>query len=93
MAMGSKATKGKIRRQAVYDDESIVKLSKKELDQADRILSKLVKRGIAYPIAESRANRQIIKKRWREPQLTPQIRMASRRALRSLKTLLSDPNI
>jgi hypothetical protein len=93
MAMGSKATRGKIRRQAAYDDESILELSNKEMDQADRILAQLVKRGIPYPIAARRAKRQITKKRWREGKLTPQIRMATRRALRSLKTLLSDPNI
>jgi hypothetical protein len=82
-AMGSKARKGKPQNA----------MSSKELKQADRRLSDLLKQGIPYPKADSKATRQIVKKRWREAKLTPKIRMASQRAMRVLETLLlSDPN-
>ena len=80
-ALGSITRKGKSKS-----------LSSKELKKADRRLSELVKQGIPYQIADSKATRQIVKKRWREAKLTPKIRMASQRAFRVLDTLLSDPN-
>ncbi len=81
--VGSKVTKGKSRRG----------LSAKELNQADRRLRVLRELGIPYPIAEPKARRQVIKKRWRESKLTPKIRMATERAIRTLRTLLEEPNI
>ena len=80
-ALGSITKKGKSKS-----------LSSKELKQADQRLSELVKQGISYEIADSKATRQIVKKRWREATLTSKIRMASQRAFRALDALLSDPN-
>ena len=81
--VGSKAIKGK----------SGLGLTPKELNQADRRLRVLIEQGIPYPIAEPKARRQVIKKRWRESKLTPKIRMATERAIRTLRTLLEEPNI
>lgn len=85
MAMASKPKKG--------ENPLELPLKEKELNHADNILSELVKQGISYPRADSQAMRRTAKRRWREAKLTPKIRMATRRALRNLKALLSDPNI
>jgi len=92
-AMGSKSKKGRLQWETASGGEFTVKLTAKETDRADRIISKLCERGIPYLAADREAKRQVIKKRWRESKLTPKIRMATQRAIRTLKTLLDEPNI
>ncbi len=85
MALGSKPTKGKAPLKKP--------LKEKELEHADHIVSELVKQGFPYPRADRQAMRRTVKQRWREAKPTPKIRMATRRAMRNLKALVSDPNI
>lgn len=85
MALGSRPTKGKAALK--------LPLNEKEVNQADRILKELVKQGTSYSRADRQATRRTVKRRWREAKPTPKIRMATQRALRTLKALLSEPNI
>jgi len=82
-ATGSKPRLGKAAREA----------SERELDQADNILTELMKEGLDYPTAERKAMRRVIKKRSKEPKQVPRIRMKANRALRDLLDLLNKPNI
>jgi hypothetical protein len=67
-------------------------LTEKELKDADRSLKALMRQGIPYRRANRQAMRRTMKRRWLEAELTPKIRMATRRALHDLKALLSNPN-
>lgn len=92
-ATGSKPMRGKIQRERTHDGELSIKLSNKELNRADRLLEKLTAGDVDYSTAYAKAIRQVTKLRWKEPKRAPEIRMATRRALQTLKNLLSDPNI